>query len=78
MNLINNNYNNNISNSHRRVNQLRPLKKTGGGKIILDPIRGNSNSNKLELSFKATLELGGYNGIGNNLKLSQINENDDF
>ena len=78
MNLINNNYNNNISNSHRRVNQLRSLKKTGGGKIILDPIRGNSNSNKLELSFKATLELGGYNGLGNNIKLSQINENDDF
>ena len=77
MNLVNNNYNNNVSNSHRRINQLRPLKKPGG-KIVLDPIRAGGNSNKLELSFKATLELGGYNGLGNNIKLSQINENDDF
>ena len=80
LNIHNNGYNNNVSNSHRRVNQLnqlRPLKKPGG-KIVLDPIRGGGNSNKLELSFKATLELGGYNGIGNNIKLSQINENDDF
>ena len=70
-----NNNNNSLMNSssHRKIISLKPIKKQG--KLVLDPIRGG-NANKLEVSFKATLELGGYNPIGNNLRLSQINEHE--
>ena len=66
----------NLSNSKNKYGYI--FKKGNGGKIFLNPLNGQ-NLNKVEVSFKATLDLNNLPpaiGNGNKIKLGNILEDD--